>query len=101
MKRYRVTPQARSDLRDIYQYVAERNPTAAGTLRRLFYEKFRTIAAIRYMGDARDDLAPGVRVSAAGSYVIVFRPIDDRVDIIQVVHGARDLETVFCDVPPE
>jgi plasmid stabilization system protein ParE len=31
----------------------------------------------------------------SGNYVILYRPTDDGIDIVQVVHAARDLGNVF------
>jgi toxin ParE1/3/4 len=47
------------------------------------------------LGEARDDLAPGVRVFSIGSYVILYTPTTHGVRIIQVVHSLRDMQTAF------
>ncbi len=39
--------------------------------------------------------AAGYRRSLYGNYVLIFRLIDDRVEIIRVLHGARDLERIL------
>jgi len=39
---------------------------------------------------AREQLAPGLRVTFHGAYAIYYRPLPDAVVIIRVLHGARD-----------
>jgi toxin ParE1/3/4 len=48
------------------------------------------------MGRRRDELAPGLRSFPAGRYVIFYLPLTDGVDIVRVLHGSRDIETVFA-----
>jgi toxin ParE1/3/4 len=47
------------------------------------------------MGPSRDDLRPGFRMLVAGEYVILYRAMQDRVEIIRVLHGRRDLDGLF------
>jgi toxin ParE1/3/4 len=47
------------------------------------------------MGRARDALAPGVRSFAFGKYIVFFSPLPDGIDLVRVLHGARDIDEVF------
>jgi plasmid stabilization system protein ParE len=47
------------------------------------------------MGEARDDFGAQVRVFTVGAYVIFFRPKLSSVEILAVIHGARDLPAAF------
>jgi toxin ParE1/3/4 len=40
---------------------------------------------------AREQLAPGLRVTFYKAYAIYYRPLADAVVIIRVLHGARDI----------
>jgi toxin ParE1/3/4 len=42
-------------------------------------------------GPARDQLAPGLRVTFLSPYAIYYRPLPDRVVIVRILHGARDI----------
>jgi toxin ParE1/3/4 len=42
-------------------------------------------------GPARDQLAPGLRVTFHSPYAIYYRPLPDRVVIVRILHGARDI----------
>ena len=52
------------------------------------------IARSGQSGQACDELAPGLRCFSVGNYVIFFRRTDS-VQIIRVIHGARDIESLF------
>ena len=99
MSRCRIVPAARRDLKEIYQHIAADNPAASGRLREIFAAKFRRLARHPLIGQKRDDLALGVRVFPAGSYVILYRPIESGIEIIQVLHGARDIAEAFRHPP--
>jgi plasmid stabilization system protein ParE len=47
------------------------------------------------LGRARDDLAPGLRSLAWRDYVILFRYVAGGVQVVRLLHGARDLPTLF------
>jgi len=47
------------------------------------------------MGFRRDDLAPELRAWPVGNYLIFYRVQNNTVDIVRVIHGARDLGKLF------
>ena len=47
------------------------------------------------LGTVRDDLGLELRSVSLRSYLIFFRYLDDRLEVVRIVHGARDLPTVF------
>ena len=53
------------------------------------------LAAQPMMGRAREELAPGVRSFPFGRYVVFYMPMDDGIDVVRVLHGARDIDAVF------
>lgn len=70
MKRYTVSPDALADLDGIWDHVAGENPRAADRLVDSFYERFCLLSSQPFMGEARPDLAPDVRHSPLGNYII-------------------------------
>lgn len=58
-------------------------------------DRFFLLAGFPYMGRARENLGAGSRSLAVGEYVIVYCAEDEDVVILRVVHGRRDLETLF------
>jgi toxin ParE1/3/4 len=49
------------------------------------------------MGPARPDIAPDARAFVVGRYLVLCRLVDDGIEIIRVVHGARDLPGIFAE----
>jgi toxin ParE1/3/4 len=47
------------------------------------------------LGPARPDVAPQLRYSPVGSYLIFYRQVDAGVEIVRVLHGARNLRAIF------
>jgi toxin ParE1/3/4 len=43
---------------------------------------------------AREQFAPGLRVTFHNPYAIYYRPLSDAVVIIRVLHGARDVAAI-------
>ena len=54
-------------------------------------ERFPLLASTPGMGFAREDFAPGLRSFPVGDYLIFYRRVSGRIDIIRVLHGSRDL----------
>jgi len=43
----------------------------------------------------REELAPGVQSFPFGRYVIFYHALGDAIEIVRVLHGARDIESIF------
>jgi toxin ParE1/3/4 len=94
-----LLPSAESDLASIALYVAQDNQTAAFRLVDLTEEKCQLLADSPGMGRPRPDVAkdmvPDLRSFPVGSYGIYYQPVDDGVEVIRIVHFARDIRSVF------
>ena len=53
------------------------------------------------MGRSRDELSPDVRSLPFGRYVILYLPLADGIDVVRVLHSARDIEAIFEKDPPD
>jgi toxin ParE1/3/4 len=58
-------------------------------------QKFVALGRNQMMGRARPELRPDLRSFPYGAYLILYRAIDDGVEIVRVVHGARNLEDLI------
>lgn len=95
---HRVSPRAEADLDDIWHYVAtESNSVEIATrLIETITDRFFVLANFPFMGRSREeDFGHGYRSLAVGEYVIVYCVENEDVLILRVVHGRRDLETLF------
>jgi toxin ParE1/3/4 len=97
MNRYVLAPTARDDLQSIWDYIglAHDSPQAANALIGRLEERFSLLASQPLMGELRDDLRSGLRVLSAENYVILYYPMRDGVEIVGVIHGARDLKRLL------
>ncbi len=100
MKRCVFTLLAQADLRDIHDYIAEQDPDAAldyVTRLELACEK---LVQMPEAGRKRDKFAPSLRSLPVGRYIIFYRITDEGIEIARVLHGARDIESIFSDEQP-
>ena len=88
-------PRAKSDLVEIWDYIADDSEARADTFIETVDQKFNALVGRPNMGRLRDELADGLRSFAVGRYVIFYRPIPKGIAIVRVLHGARDLDAIF------
>ena len=90
-------PQARLDLKHVYRHIAEANPTAAAVLVRLIDTKARLLAGSPHIGQGVPDLAASLRRFPVGDYLIFYEVTASGIEVVRVLHGARDIETLLRD----
>jgi toxin ParE1/3/4 len=88
-------PLAETDILEIWDYIADESLAAADRWLDHLDEQFRLLATQPMMGRARDELAPRVRSFPVGRYVVFYVPLDDGIDVVRVLHGARDIGADF------
>ena len=93
--RLRIAAEARADLRDIATYIALDNPARAKTFIAELSNKIRTAAQRPMSFPARDDWKPGLRAALHRPYLIVFRIGDGFVEVLRVLHGARNVAKII------
>ena len=100
MARIKSTWSAERSLDEIFDYIGRQNhsPEAAAGLLRRIAAKCDLYATQPLAGEARPDLGTDVRCFPVDSYVVLYRPLEDGILVLLVVHGSRDIPTVFRDV---
>lgn len=88
------TAKAEEDLIEIWMYVAADNPEVADKLIERIDTKCKMLADNPAMGQARPDIAPGLRYFPTGQYLILYKAISEGVEIVRIVHGARYLPDI-------
>lgn len=91
----RISGAARRDLDAIGVYIAKDNPVRAIGFVAELSATIRTAAERPMSFPARDDLGLGVRSASHRPYLILFRIAGDCVEIVKVIHGARDLPNIM------
>lgn len=89
------TLPANADLMEIWVYLAEDSIEAANSAIQAIGRKCLDCAEMPGMGRRRDDLSPGLRSISHGNYLIFYRPVDTGIEIVRVLHGARNLPSQF------
>jgi len=95
MSQYRVSDAARSDLEEIWCYIAQDNPDMADRFIHALVSRFPLLATMPEMGRSREELSPRLRSLSVGHYILFYRPMVNGVEIARVLHGARDLPPLF------
>jgi plasmid stabilization system protein ParE len=96
MSAYVLSPEALQDLQDAWDFVAFDNVNAADKLLDEFFNVFEKLARQPGMGHTRPDLtARDVRFWPTGSYLIVYRQLPTTLQIVGILHGARDVPEIL------
>ena len=99
MTRYQFTPQALDDLFEIWSYIAQDNPAAADRVEQAIYGACELLAGAPSGGTVREDLTSlPVRfwlVTPYPNYFIVYDPETKPVQIVRILHGARNVRSVL------
>jgi toxin ParE1/3/4 len=94
MPRVDLTLAAQSDLREIWEYVATDSLLQADRLLSRFSQKFDHLALHPELGRPRPELAQHCRSFPLGKYCFYFRPTEDGILLLRVLHSARDIRQI-------
>ncbi|MGH7840379.1 MAG: type II toxin-antitoxin system RelE/ParE family toxin [Candidatus Binataceae bacterium] len=95
MPRILKRPRALADLAEIWGFIADHSEARADAFIDTLDRKFRILGQKPKIGRSRDDLAPNLRSFPVGRYVIFYLPITGGIEIVRVLHGARDVPAFF------
>ncbi len=97
----RWSPESLEDIDRIYEYIAYDSvrPNVAAAIYRAIIDECeataKLIAGGHIIGTSRPDLGDGCRVVGYKRWVIVFRIVDDSIDILRIFDGSRDYPDLF------
>jgi plasmid stabilization system protein ParE len=92
MPRYVLSPQARDDLSELRDYIAQDDAAAARRVLNEVREAMRRLAQMPELGHVREDLADEtLRFWPVRSYLIICRPEVEPIQIVRVLSGYRDI----------
>ena len=97
MSNYLFTDAAVKDLDYICEYIARQNSRAASQLFDAIRKKCKLVASFPNMGKSYSRLAANLRGFIVEDYVVFYYPREDGIDIIRVISGYRDFETLFLE----
>jgi toxin ParE1/3/4 len=90
-----ITPLASSDLIEIWSYIADDSVASADAFIDKLYETIQLLVGNPGSGRHREELAPGIQSFPFGRYIIFYRVIAGAIEIVRVLHAARDIATLF------
>lgn len=93
MAEIRWSHEAAQWLKEIYEYIAQDNPAAAGKVVSGIYEKAQILRDFPEIGyKYREEPEGEIRILLYGHYRIAYLITDDPIDILGVFHGALQIE---------
>lgn len=91
MGEVRYTLRARGDLLDLWAYWASKDPTAADRIYDRIEDRCRALRDHPRLGVARPEIGEGARMLVVERWLVLYRHMDDGVQVVRIVDGARDL----------
>lgn len=98
MSRYVLTPAADADLDEIWAFVAHQSGLErARRLEDQLHQTMLRLARHPEIGHVRNDLADeSLWIFALRAFLIAYRPHTNPLQIIRVLHGARDVRAILA-----
>ncbi|HUF09206.1 MAG TPA: type II toxin-antitoxin system RelE/ParE family toxin [Rhodothermales bacterium] len=90
-----ITPRARRDLLEIWEYIAVDSEREADALADEFGGVFSLIDDNPHMGRARNEIQESLRSFPLRSYVIFYTSAEEGIEVIRVLHARQDVEESF------
>ena len=96
-----ILPAAEDDLSEIGDYFDERDGALSQRFYKNFFKTVQMLAASPFLGERcqfRNPKTKGMRVwqvSSFSNYLIFYRPEGDTLQVLRVIHGARDYMAIF------
>lgn len=95
MRQYIVSAPATQDLQAIIDYFATTNVDAGDKFIGKFEAWCQKLRTFPMIGKRYDGLRVGLRGVPIDEYILFYQVTDDVIEIIRVVHGKRDLISLF------
>jgi toxin ParE1/3/4 len=98
MAQVSLSVQAVRDLKEISKYIANQSNSAnASAILRKIASAMQTNAIHPLSGRTRNELSEGLRSFSVAPYIVFYRPLEDGIRVIRVLHSRRDLNAMEYD----
>lgn len=87
--------EAQNDVLDIALHISEHNLTAALAWVDEVDERLHLLAEMPGAGRERPEFGDQLRSFPVGDYLIIYRALNDGIEVARVLHGARNLRRLF------
>jgi toxin ParE1/3/4 len=90
-----ISLRARSDIFEIHAYLSERSPVAAERILARFSRRFDELREFPLLGPDRSEFRQSLRGLVIDEYIAFYIVEADRIVIVRVLDGRRDIRKVF------
>jgi toxin ParE1/3/4 len=90
-------PRAKADLAEIWEYIADGSEAQADIFIDAVDRKLLLLVEQPNIGRVREELAKNMRSFPIDRYMIFYVVIPDGIQVVRVLHGARDLSIATFD----
>jgi toxin ParE1/3/4 len=97
MRQLRRLPSAIRDLDQVWLYIAQHDADAAQRLIDDIDRASRKLLDYPHLGPAKPEAAADMRVLKVRRYNILYRVTEQTIDLVRVVHQARDINQINLD----
>ena len=98
MNSVRLTPQAKADLDDIWEYTAKQwNVDQAEAYMRALDATFHLLVLNPHLGRNIDAIRKGCFKFPTASHILIYRVNKAQVEIVRILHKSSDVETRLRD----
>ena len=96
MPGYRVAARAKKDLSEIHAYIQADSMEGADRMLDQIHETFELLGTSPELGTLRPNYRPAnLRTFSVRRYVVAYRYTKNVVEILRVLHGARDIDELM------
>jgi toxin ParE1/3/4 len=95
VSRYTISQPAIRDLESISAYFADVNVEAGEKFLQGFNKRCQQLVCFPSIGRSYEDLQTGLRGLPLDGYIILYRTMNDEIEIVRVVNGRQDLGSLF------
>ena len=90
-----ISPEAESDLLEIWFYIAQDSPVNADRFLDKLEEKALKLCEFSEIGLDRPELAEGLKSFPVDHYMLYYRPTNAGIELARVLRGSRDINALF------
>jgi len=100
MKRYLINVLASQDINEIADYFTANNIEAGEAFFENFARRCQQLVNFPNLGRTYAEIRHDLRGLPLDGYIILYRILDDGIEILRVVSGRRDLPSLFEEQEP-
>lgn len=95
MSRVLFSNRALADLDGVWDFIAEDNIRAADETVQKISDRCLSYANQPKLGERRPEIGSDLRSFSVGRYVIYYHATTEGIEVVRVLHGARDVDRNF------